>query len=56
MTTLIEVPDVEPVAVAPKSKSAQGGGLGSYIVVRFFLIIPTIFILVTLVFFLMRVI
>lgn len=55
MTTLIEVPDVEPVAVAPKSKSA-GGGLGRYIVVRFFLIIPTIFILVTLVFFLMRVI
>ncbi len=55
MTTLIEVPDVEPDAVAPKSKSA-GGGLGRYIVVRFFLIIPTIFILVTLVFFLMRVI
>ncbi|HKU30242.1 ABC transporter permease [Arthrobacter sp. NyZ413] len=56
MTTLIEVPDVEPVAVAPKRKSGQGGGLGRYIVVRFFLIIPTIFILVTLVFFLMRVI
>lgn len=55
MTTLIEVPDVEPDAVTPKSKSA-GGGLGRYIVVRFFLIIPTIFILVTLVFFLMRVI
>ncbi|UVJ38347.1 ABC transporter permease [Arthrobacter sp. CJ23] len=56
MTTLIEVPDVEPGTAAPKSKSAPGGGLGKYIVIRFFLIIPTIFILVTLVFFLMRVI
>ena len=56
MTTLIEVPEAEPGIVAPKSKSKAGGGLGRYIVVRFFLIIPTVFILVTLVFFLMRVI
>lgn len=33
----------------------QGGGLGRYILIRFLLIIPTVFILVTLVFFLMRV-
>jgi len=56
MTTLIEVPEAEPGIVAPKSKSKAGGGLGKYIVIRFFLIIPTVFILVTLVFFLMRVI
>lgn len=56
MTTLIEVPEAQPGAIAPKSKSAPGGGLGTYLLIRFFLIIPTIFILVTLVFFLMRVI
>ncbi|MFJ4026505.1 ABC transporter permease [Paenarthrobacter sp. NPDC089989] len=56
MTTLIDVPDAEPGIVAPKNKTKSGGGLGRYIVVRFFLIIPTVFILVTLVFFLMRVI
>ena len=56
MTTLVDVPDAEPGVVTPKSKSRSGGGLGRYIVVRFFLIIPTVFILVTLVFFLMRVI
>ncbi|MDR5700224.1 ABC transporter permease [Agromyces aerolatus] len=33
---------------------AAGGGFGRYLLVRFLLIIPTIFILVTLVFFLMR--
>ncbi|HEX2074988.1 MAG TPA: ABC transporter permease [Geodermatophilus sp.] len=31
-----------------------GGGLGSYILIRFLLIVPTVFILVTTVFFLMR--
>ncbi|MCA4132296.1 ABC transporter permease [Arthrobacter sp. M4] len=56
MTSLIEVPEAKPGAVTPKSKAAPGGGLGRYLVVRFFLIIPTIFILVTLVFFMMRVI
>ncbi|WP_235934143.1 ABC transporter permease [Paramicrobacterium chengjingii] len=39
---------------APSTKSSGGGSLLRYIVVRFLLIIPTIFILVTLVFFLMR--
>jgi peptide/nickel transport system permease protein len=38
---------------APKSRGS-GGGLARYIVVRALLIIPTIFILVTLVFFIMR--
>ncbi|ROS79101.1 ABC transporter permease [Cellulomonas sp. PhB143] len=40
-------------AVAPR-RSGGGGGLGRYIVVRFLLIIPTIFILVTTVFVVMR--
>src|SRR4051812_19875591 len=35
-------------------RGGGGGGLGTYLVIRFLLIIPTIFILVTTVFFLMR--
>ncbi len=41
---------------AAAGKKSGGGGLGRYILVRFLLIIPTVFILVTLVFFLMRVV
>ncbi|MCO4257487.1 ABC transporter permease [Pseudarthrobacter cellobiosi] len=52
MATLIDAPP--PTVAAPVSKSA-GGGLGRYILIRFLLIFPTIFILVTLVFFLMRI-
>ncbi|MET3204420.1 ABC transporter permease [Pseudarthrobacter sp. S3] len=52
MATLIDAPP--PTVAAPTSKSA-GGGLGKYILIRFLLIFPTIFILVTLVFFLMRI-
>jgi len=37
-----------------RPRKRGGGGLGSYLVVRFLLIFPTIFILVTTVFFLMR--
>ncbi|MGO4300141.1 ABC transporter permease [Leifsonia sp. RAF41] len=37
-----------------KAKRRSGGGLGRYLIIRAFLIIPTIFILVTVVFFLMR--
>jgi peptide/nickel transport system permease protein len=37
-----------------RPRRGGGGGLGSYLVVRFLLIFPTIFILVTTVFFLMR--
>jgi peptide/nickel transport system permease protein len=43
-----------PEAVTTPIKAAKGGGLGRYILIRFLLIFPTIFILVTLVFFLMR--
>ena len=52
MTTSM-LPTDAPSVVAPRSKSA-GGGLGRYLVVRFLLIFPTIFILITLVFLLMR--
>jgi peptide/nickel transport system permease protein len=44
-------PDAAP---APSARRRGGGGLGTYLVVRFLLIIPTVFILVTTVFFLMR--
>src|SRR3954465_14557842 len=37
-----------------RRRRGGGGGLGTYILIRFLLIIPTVFILVTLVFFLMR--
>ena len=55
MSTLDTVPTTEdlPASGRPKPK-AQGGGFGRYLLVRFLLIFPTIFILVTLVFFLMR--
>ncbi|ABY23403.1 dipeptide transport system permease protein [Renibacterium salmoninarum ATCC 33209] len=53
MTALVESPiDAKP----PSLKKVKGPGLGKYILIRFLLIIPTIFILVSLVFFLMRVI
>jgi peptide/nickel transport system permease protein len=45
-------PDAAPVAAARRRSS--GGGLGSYIAIRFLLIFPTVFILVTTVFVLMR--
>ena len=41
-------------APARGGRRGGGGGLGSYLLIRFLLIIPTIFILVTIVFFLMR--
>ncbi len=40
---------------APNGRNGMGGGIGRYLVVRALLIVPTVFILVTLVFFLMRV-
>jgi peptide/nickel transport system permease protein len=52
MATLIDAPP--PTVAAPKPKSA-GGGLGKYLLIRFLLILPTILILVTMVFFLMRI-
>lgn len=43
-----------PTPAPAKPRTARGGGLGRYIVVRALLIIPTVFILVTMVFLLMR--
>ncbi|ALO66278.1 peptide ABC transporter permease [Arthrobacter alpinus] len=54
MTALIDLPAEEPALQAPKSKRKTGGSLGKYLAIRFVLIFPTIFILVTMVFFLMR--
>jgi len=55
MTALIDAPLTEDDGLLPTKKSAAGGGLGKYILIRFLLIIPTILILVTMVFFLMRI-
>ncbi|WP_369141270.1 ABC transporter permease [Modestobacter versicolor] len=46
--------DPAGTAPVPRTRRGGGGGLGSYVLVRFLLIFPTIFILVTTVFFLMR--
>jgi peptide/nickel transport system permease protein len=59
MTTTTTEPatgSTDPAGTEPESrrKRGGGGGLGSYLLVRFLLIFPTIFILVTTVFFLMR--
>ncbi|GAA3587800.1 ABC transporter permease [Klugiella xanthotipulae] len=51
MSTEVGPPPASPPSPAHKPK---GGGFGRYLLVRFLLIIPTIFILVTVVFFLMR--
>ncbi|MFJ3956089.1 ABC transporter permease [Arthrobacter sp. NPDC090010] len=53
MSSIVEAEAPEAVTTAASQRS--GGGLGRYILVRFLLIFPTIFILVTLVFFLMRI-
>jgi peptide/nickel transport system permease protein len=50
-----EAIDTEPTKPQAQRR-ASGGGLGRYVFVRFLLIFPTVFILVTLVFFLMRVV
>ena len=55
MTTLIEAPPSDADGLLPTKKKKSGGGLGQYLLIRFLLIFPTIFILVTMVFFLMRI-
>ncbi|MDQ0743159.1 ABC transporter permease [Clavibacter sp. Sh2141] len=56
MTVLPDaVPASAPPGAQPKARK-QGIGLGQYILIRAVLIIPTVFILVTLVFFLMRIV
>ncbi|WP_104081373.1 ABC transporter permease [Cryobacterium sp. Y11] len=52
MSTVAVKPPVP--ARASKKKTGQGGGIGRYLLVRFLLIFPTIFILVSMVFWLMR--
>jgi peptide/nickel transport system permease protein len=54
MTALTETPEAASTPAVPAAKRA-GGGLATYLVIRFLLIFPTILILVTLVFFLMRI-
>ena len=51
-TTVSENSGAKPAA--PRTAKTPGGGLGRYILIRALLIIPTVFILVTLVFVLMR--
>ncbi|MFQ4147159.1 ABC transporter permease [Arthrobacter sp. LAPM80] len=55
MTALIDLPEADSVPQVPKGRSKGGGNLGKYLLIRFVLIFPTIFILVTMVFFLMRI-
>ncbi len=53
MTTVTE-PAAPPSAASAAARRSRGGGVWRYLLVRFVLIFPTIFILVTLVFWLMR--
>lgn len=50
------IADERTLPDTPGTSVGGGGGLGRYILVRALLIVPTVFILVTLVFFLMRVV
>ena len=55
MSAAISEPGAEAAETSVAVKKPSGGGLGRYVLIRFLLIIPTIFILTTLVFFLMRI-
>ncbi|WP_136609612.1 ABC transporter permease [Sinomonas albida] len=56
MTALTETPPEAAGVPTPAAlKRKTGGGLATYLVIRFLLIFPTILILVTMVFFLMRI-
>ncbi|BCT76805.1 hypothetical protein SCMU_26470 [Sinomonas cyclohexanicum] len=55
MTAFTEAPPEAAGVPEPAAKTKGGGGLLTYLVIRFLLIIPTILILVTMVFFLMRI-
>ncbi len=54
MTTLATSPAAPASRPTGRKQRSSGGGLGRYIVIRFLLIFPTIFILVSMVFWLMR--
>jgi peptide/nickel transport system permease protein len=56
VTVTVEESLTGPDTIKKPRDGGGGSGLGRYILVRFLLIIPTVFILVTLVFFLMRVV
>ncbi|MGY1812756.1 ABC transporter permease [Blastococcus sp. SYSU D00820] len=49
-----EAPEAGVAPAARRRRGGGGGGLGRYLLVRFLLIFPTVFVLVTTVFFLMR--
>ncbi|HEY8296232.1 MAG TPA: ABC transporter permease [Micrococcaceae bacterium] len=55
MTSLVDTPLSGQDELLPTPKAKSGGSLGKYILIRFLLIFPTILILVTIVFFLMRI-
>ncbi|HCG57443.1 MULTISPECIES: ABC transporter permease [Brevibacterium] len=55
MSAATSEPGAEAAETSVAVKKPSGGGLGRYVLIRFVLIIPTIFILTTLVFFLMRI-
>lgn len=54
MTTVASSPAAPARRPAERKRKTPGGGIGRYLVIRFLLIFPTIFILVTMVFWLMR--
>ena len=54
MTTVAMKPPVSAAGRSSKKKTSSGGGIGRYLLIRFLLIFPTIFILVSMVFWLMR--
>jgi peptide/nickel transport system permease protein len=54
MTTVATKPPVQATGRKPKKKTSPGGGIVRYLIIRFLLIFPTIFILVSMVFWLMR--
>jgi peptide/nickel transport system permease protein len=55
MTTVAPSPSAPAARPAERTKkSSSGGGIGRYLLIRFLLIFPTIFILVSMVFWLMR--
>ncbi len=56
VTVLNDTSPTAPSVGTPSRGKTRGGGLGRYVLIRFLLIFPTVFILVTLVFFLMRVV
>ncbi|WP_174844760.1 ABC transporter permease [Cryobacterium sp. Hz16] len=54
MTTVAMKAPVPAAGRSSKKKTSPGGGIGRYLLLRFLLIFPTIFILVSMVFWLMR--